>query len=107
MNWLKRLFFGVAWRLYQIALIAAGLLAFRYWIFEDMMNSDKLPSLVVTDVFGSLLFAYVMTILTTRCLDYFRSGNKPPQQDSSVAIAPEEGRSNARRRLYRSRSFWR
>jgi hypothetical protein len=73
----------IAWRGYQIALMAAGLLTFRYWIF-DGQSDDKWFSLLVTAIFFSFLFVYGMTILTTWCLDRLRPlfSSKSSQQAS-------------------------
>lgn len=80
-DWLKRLFFGAVWRLYQIILLPVGMLLF-YRVFGDA--SDKTHPLLwilLAATFGFLL-ALLVTILTGRALDRFNATrrNRPPNQ---------------------------
>lgn len=69
-GWLKRLFLGAAWRLYQIALMGGGAMLF-YWIFD--IHSDTESNFIALWMIAAFVFAYFftwgITILTRRTLD--------------------------------------
>jgi hypothetical protein len=83
-DWLKRLFFGAVWRLYQVYLILFGAMLF-YWIFGIYTDKDGGNYIawwmLGAFVFG-FLFAWLGTILTARGIDFLKSAfsNKPPKQ---------------------------
>lgn len=83
---MKRLLFGLLWRLYQCYLILAGMMLF-YWIFgiyTDKDGGDYIGWWMLAAFVFGLFFAWLGTLLTVRGLDLLKRTlrNKTPESDS-------------------------